>query len=210
MSDTGNNRIQVFDPFGEYLYGFGSFGSAEGEFFNPIGLVIDSNGRIIIADEGNNRIQVFDPNGEFLLAFGSFGSEDGQFGSSLRVGVGIDDQIFVSSDDRVQVFDPNGEFLFTFGTTGSNNGEFNGARTVAQDDIGHIYVLDSGNGRVQVFDANGEFLTTFGQMGTNPGELSTTCNGLTLSRFGTQDGVRVIVADTGNDRVQIFEVNYNQ
>jgi DNA-binding beta-propeller fold protein YncE len=76
-------------------------------------------------------------------------------------------------------------------------------RAVAQDDTGNIYALDSGNGRVQVFDSSGKFLTSFGQVGTETGEFSNTCNGLTLTQ-GAE--VHVIVADTGNDRIQVFRM----
>ena len=35
VSDSGNNRIVVFDINGNYLFSFGKLGENEGEFFSP-------------------------------------------------------------------------------------------------------------------------------------------------------------------------------
>ena len=51
------------------------------------------------------------------------------------------------------------------------NYTFYGARGLAVDVKGRIYVLDSGNGRVQVFDSEGGFLRTIGRRGEGPGEF---------------------------------------
>ncbi len=50
------------------------------------------------------------------------------------------------------------------------------ASGVAADDVGTIYVLDSGSHRIQVFDAEGGYLRTLGQEGQGPGELATPSN----------------------------------
>ena len=54
-----------------YLFEFGGKGSGDGQFMNPVGIAIDSNGRFIVADTGNHRVQVFDSTGKFLFKFGS-------------------------------------------------------------------------------------------------------------------------------------------
>ena len=40
IAEWGNNRVQVFAPSGEYLYGFGTYGSGEGQFFHARGISI--------------------------------------------------------------------------------------------------------------------------------------------------------------------------
>ena len=57
--DTDNERIQVFDKNGNFLFKFGSFGSDDGQFNSPQGIAVDSSDRILVADTGNDRIQVF-------------------------------------------------------------------------------------------------------------------------------------------------------
>ena len=46
-----------------------------------------------------------------------------------------------------------------------------GAKSVATDARGNIYVLDAGNHRVVVFDSDGEFLRSMGSEGGGPGEM---------------------------------------
>jgi hypothetical protein len=62
VADQGNQRIQVFDPTGKFLFTFGSPGSGDGQFSDTCtcgDLVVDSKARIIVADAGNHRLQVF-------------------------------------------------------------------------------------------------------------------------------------------------------
>jgi tripartite motif-containing protein 71 len=60
VSEVGNDRVQVFDPQGNFLAALGSGGSAAGQFDNLHGLVVDSETDMLyVADTGNNRVQVF-------------------------------------------------------------------------------------------------------------------------------------------------------
>ena len=69
VSDTGNKRIQVFDPDGNFLAQIGKAGSGDGEFNEPVGIALDEAGNIYVADTWNKRIQVFDPAYKFLRKF---------------------------------------------------------------------------------------------------------------------------------------------
>ncbi|MFH2064545.1 MAG: 6-bladed beta-propeller [Pseudomonadota bacterium] len=53
-----NNRIQVFNTDGEYLYEWGTTGSGNGEFMEPSRIAAGANG-VFILDTGNNRVQKF-------------------------------------------------------------------------------------------------------------------------------------------------------
>ncbi|MCH7574746.1 MAG: hypothetical protein IIA59_06430 [Candidatus Marinimicrobia bacterium] len=79
VSDYGNNRIQVFNPSGNYIRQFGV-----GELNYPRGLVFDLQGDLYVADSGNDRIKKYDSQGNLILQWGSRGSEDGQFNYALR------------------------------------------------------------------------------------------------------------------------------
>jgi hypothetical protein len=61
VADSGNNRIQKFDPNGRYLTKWGSRGSGNGQFQQPTDVAIDFDGNVYVADRYNNRIQKFNP-----------------------------------------------------------------------------------------------------------------------------------------------------
>src|SRR5258708_6414006 len=65
----------VVHPF---LSLFGSFGTQNGQFSNPYGIKIASNGNLIVADYNNNRIQEFNSLGIFQLKWGIKGNGRGQ------------------------------------------------------------------------------------------------------------------------------------
>lgn len=59
VTDTSNNRMNVYSDKGAFLEQFGSFGGEDGNFFSPQGLDIDSTGKITIADGLLHKLQFF-------------------------------------------------------------------------------------------------------------------------------------------------------
>jgi DNA-binding beta-propeller fold protein YncE len=59
ISESNNNRVQMFQRGGAFLGSFGSQGAEDGQFMNPVGVAVDSQGHIFVADFSNNRIQKF-------------------------------------------------------------------------------------------------------------------------------------------------------
>ena len=59
VADSGNNRIQIFNPDGTFLRGFGRWGQGEGEFKGLEGISVNSKGNILVADRENHRVQMF-------------------------------------------------------------------------------------------------------------------------------------------------------
>ena len=60
VSDSGNNRIQVFKLNGKFVGKFATKGSNIGEFSYPLSVVVLSNGLVIVSDYSNHRIQMFE------------------------------------------------------------------------------------------------------------------------------------------------------
>jgi hypothetical protein len=60
------HRIQVFNQDGTYLFQFGSYGTGNGQFRNPLRLAADTAGNIYVADQLNQRVVVFNGTGAFL------------------------------------------------------------------------------------------------------------------------------------------------
>jgi tripartite motif-containing protein 71 len=168
--DRDNNRIQVFDKNGTFLFKWGEEGEGDGEFTLPYGLDVDKEGNVWVADRGNNRIQKFDAEGNFIFAYGSEGEGESEF-RELRH-VGVDDQMqyvyAVDSDNhRIQKFDINGSFVEAFGNLGNSSGEFNVPVTIVIDSKGDLFVNERGSERVQKLDSEGNPILMWGSKGPN-------------------------------------------
>jgi sugar lactone lactonase YvrE len=74
-----NARIVKFDKTGKFIKAWGTAGSGQGQFNEPHGLAMDSQGRLFVADRANNRIQIFDQEGKFLAEWKQFGRPSGIF-----------------------------------------------------------------------------------------------------------------------------------
>ena len=203
VADTGNNRIQKFDPNGTFITKWGTFGSGDGQFYWPIGIAIDNTGNIYVSCEDNHRIQKFDPNGTFITKWGTFGSGVGQFDHPHGIAIGNADNVYVvdPGNNRIQKFGPNGTFITKWGTSGSGNVQFDGLDGIAIDDRGHVYVADGNNNRIQKFDQNGTFLTKWGTYGSGNGQFGYS-HQIAIDNVGN-----VYVSDQGNNRIQKFGPN---
>ena len=105
VNDTMNFRIQILDPDGQHLGGFGKHGSGSGYFAQPKGVAVDSEGHIYVAEALSNQVQIFDDDASFLLGFGTSGEGPGSF--RMPTGLAIwKDMIYVadSYNQRVQIF----------------------------------------------------------------------------------------------------------
>ena len=200
VSDTGNNRIQIFQTDGTFKESWGSLGSQNAQFNSPRGIAISNTGYVYVADFNNNRIQKFNPDGSFVTAWGSLGSADGQFNGPYSIATDTNDSgaVYVtdSNNHRVQKFTANGGFVGAWGTQGSGDGQFNVPRGIcvyrlAAADVGYVFVVDSGNNRIQKFrvtigdgtttTVSGSSTTTIipGSTTTIPGGATTTISGST-------------------------------
>jgi sugar lactone lactonase YvrE len=95
--DNTNGRIVKFDRSGKFIKAWGKPGKAQGEFDEPHGLAMDSQGRLFVADRANNRLQIFDSDGKFLAEWKQFGRPSGVF-------IDKNDTIYVAdsqSDEKV-------------------------------------------------------------------------------------------------------------
>jgi DNA-binding beta-propeller fold protein YncE len=61
VSDSDNNRIQVFDNNGNYITQFGNTGALHERVEDPIGIALDSQGNVYVADGKDTDIHVFSP-----------------------------------------------------------------------------------------------------------------------------------------------------
>lgn len=69
VSDWGNDRIQKFDPAGNFLDAFPKYVSGQPKsdwISHPAGLAVGPEGYIYVADWGNERVRVLSAEGEVL------------------------------------------------------------------------------------------------------------------------------------------------
>jgi DNA-binding beta-propeller fold protein YncE len=107
VTDTLNDRVEVFDADGHFIRAFGKNGDGAGEFARHKGIAIDSDGHVWVADAMLCRLQVFTAEGEILMGVGSYGIGPAQF--QAMTGVAVDrknNRIFTAEEllGRVQMF----------------------------------------------------------------------------------------------------------
>ncbi len=90
VTDTGNKRVQVFDPEGNFLGEFGGVGDGLGLMDEPVGIAVNGDGVVFVADTWNRRVQIYTADGMFVRqwALPVWGHEDPQEKPFLTVGDG--------------------------------------------------------------------------------------------------------------------------
>jgi len=144
---------------------------------------------------------------EAVKTWGTQGSGEGQFANPRGVGVDAAGYVYVadSGNHRIQKFDEEGDHLLTWGSQGNAPGQFQEPWSVAVDGEGRVYVADTWNHRIQVFDGDGMFLNQWGTHGQEEGLGLDSAKRFWGPRgVAIDEGGRVLVADTGNKRVQVF------
>jgi len=106
VSDTWNDRIEVFDPDGNFIRAFGKAGDGPGYFARPKGIAIDGDGHVWVADAMQNRVQVFTPEGQLLIWMGGFGTLPGQFQSLVNLTIDKKNRVYTTEQlaGRMQIF----------------------------------------------------------------------------------------------------------
>lgn len=163
VADTGNHRIQVFNPDGSFAYTFGEPAAPEtaplpSQFNEPWGITSDAQ-FVYVADTWNGRIQKFTLDGAFVATFGTFaipsaGSEGAlEFYGPRSIAVNGDNlYIMDTGNHRIQVVDVNGNYVDQVGTNGFGLGQFNEPVGLTIDQNGTIYVAEAWAKRIQSLD----------------------------------------------------------
>ena len=106
VSDTLNDRVEIFDADGNFISTFGKNGDGPGYFARPKGIAVDGDGHIWVADAYQNVLQVFNREGQLLTFIGGPGHYPGQFESLVGVAIDKNNRVFTSEQypGRVQQF----------------------------------------------------------------------------------------------------------
>ena len=166
----------------------------------PVGIILDTEGRLVVSDEADHTITVVTPESERVAEWGEHGTDPGQLNRPAHMALDAEGQLLVvdSLNHRIQRFTLDGEYIDGFGTYGDGLGEFNMPWGIALDAEGCIYVGDWRNDRVQKLSPTGEPLMVIGTSGDGIGELNRPA-GVEVDQHGD-----IYVADRGNNRVMLF------
>ena len=107
VTDTGNERVQVFASDGTFLRAFGGYGSEPGKLLEPVGIAIGPDGRVYVADSGNARLSIFERDGTPVTQV-PVSSWEGQVTLENYLAFGPDALLYMTAPDAgvVEVFDP--------------------------------------------------------------------------------------------------------
>ncbi len=196
IADAGNNRLQVFDPDGNFLWMIAS--DCLDCLSHPEGVAVNSAGKVYIADSGNNRVLVFDKNGHHQATIGSVGAAPGQFYFPNANDLEFDaqDHLYVADswNDRIQKFDQQGSVEFIWQPAGGYE--------IALDGSGGVYLAEQQNQIVKL-DRLGNFVLSWGGDGDQPGQFN-------IPRgIETDPDGNVWVGDGWNRRIQKFDAQGN-
>jgi len=229
VADTYNSTIRKVTTNGVVttLAGTpGQFGSTDGAntmaLFNyPAGVAVDSLGNVYVADAGNNTIRKVTSGGKVSTLAGSAGqsgSADGANGTarfSCPDGVAVDrlGNIYVADSGNNSIRKVTSAGVVTtlagnagvFGDMDGNGADarFNFPRGVAVDNLGNLFVADTGNNTIRKVMTNGVVTTIGGADGVIGGAdgVGGSANFADPSGISEDGNGRIYVADAGNNRI---------
>ncbi len=146
VSDSGNDRVQVFTPQGRFIRQFGSYGSGKGQFFFPAGLAVDGSGNVYVADDQSRTLAKFSPTGKVIWQIGASTSSDQDLlGHQQLASIDAHGRLVTMNDDqgRVLYLDPSGHKVDAFSPDSSFFFEGNMCE-VTVDAAGNTYVSGCG------------------------------------------------------------------
>jgi tripartite motif-containing protein 71 len=110
--DDLNCHVIKYNPSGTRLTYWGSYGSGNGQFYEPVAVAVDSYDNVYVVDS-HSLIKKFNSEGVYITQWGSYGSSDGQFNNPQGIAVDRLSNVYVvdKGNNRIQKFTSNGTFI---------------------------------------------------------------------------------------------------
>jgi DNA-binding beta-propeller fold protein YncE len=200
--DNPRHRISVYNACLKwerdiFIEGF------EGAYsFSPYHLAADKKGNLFVAGLYFPGVIIINSHGRLLDILSP--EEEGKKVKLNNVTVDTAGRIYLVSEEEshIYVYDENRKFLFKYGEKGGTCGKLSRPQAVGIDDRnGRMFVVDYMRHTVTVYSKDGQYLSEFGGLGWGAGwfqyprDISVDAKG------------RVLVADTFNNRIEVFQAN---
>jgi len=151
VTDTGNDRIQVFTLAGEFVRTVGAQGKGQGQFDEPVGIDIAPDGAIVVADMYNRRVQVLNADGTYRSEFAVEGWGGLEVTDKPYLRVLADGRIAVGvpSANLVRIYRGDGTVAGTIVSSGEPMARPYGMVETAD---GKLWVVEGGAARLRLFE----------------------------------------------------------
>ena len=191
---SSNNPIQKF----------GEQGNGSGKFLTPRAVVVDTDGSMYVADTGNRLIQKIDAKGNFITQFQINKEKENR--STCDLALNRKKGVIVCTETLIGggINPTMGNIVMVYNREGTLQDVFTNkvmkcALCIATNSRGDIIVSDYLVHSLFMYDEHGTFLRRIGHAGT--------FNHPAFICIGENDAI--IVSDTNNDCVQIFDKDGN-
>jgi RHS repeat-associated protein len=150
VTDMAGDEIEEFSSTGSFLHAYGSKGSGNLQFNEPIGIAVVGS-TVYVADTKNDRIQEISTSGAYVGQFSKEGPNGGQLNNpeGITANQAGDLMVLDSSNNRIEEFSPAGHYMETVGEYGHGNEQLAYPEGIAITPAGDLYIADAGNHRVQ-------------------------------------------------------------
>ena len=146
--DALNNRVQVFDSNGKYLYKFGD--NEPGKMNRPFGIVIHED-KVYVSQRNGKRVNVYDVKGNYIDQFGNHGIES----QTINIPTGL---AVSHKNGDIYVCDWYKDVVFVYTNELKYKVSFGKSKLFGPKDIkltqDRIYVLDEGNPCIHIFNTD--------------------------------------------------------
>lgn len=164
VADSQNARIQQFDADRNFVRAWGTRGTGEGQFLEPVNVMVTFDGEVYVVDDQRNDIQVFTTDGEYKRTIGSTGSGEVQFEQPASMILDAHGFPVVADpgNHRAQLLfccDPNrDDYVNSYGAEEIGSAPLLWPRGLASDKDRRLYVVDRDQTQVLIFLDDGRFI----------------------------------------------------
>jgi DNA-binding beta-propeller fold protein YncE len=205
-TDYLNDRVEKFDPSGNFVCQFGMYGNGVGSLEFPRGVAVSANGNSVAVTQENNSVQLFSgatckSTGQITVA----GSSPSGLKRPRQVSFdpSNDGSVWIAdyNNNRVLHVNSSGTVLLTI----TDGGAMKTPQGVVVDSSGDVFVSDTGNNAIEEYNStSGTLIATLATVGTGPGQVKTPSE---LALAGPAGHQVLLIADTGNNRIVALQTN---